>query len=228
MRYLHARLDQPEWMHHPMQEFLAMSEAMRRVELHAWNLSREDVQFALFYVDGDIDAYRSRIDDVDPIQWYELTPVDETSFYSYVCQSYTEADTAFFQAFAELSLVVMPPMVYDDDGRAHVTAVGRDEALTNLVDTLQERAGVGVEVLEIGEYDHRFGRVTGGLSDRQFEALETATEMGYYAVPRRVSLSAVASELGIADSTASERLRRAEARLMPHFVNTADAPPPRG
>jgi predicted DNA binding protein len=215
-------------MRHPMQEFLAASDAMRRVELHAWNLSREDVQFALFYVDGDIDAYRGRIDDVDPIQWYELTPIDETSFHSYVCQAYTEADTAFFQAFAELSLVVMPPMVYDDDGRAHVTVVGRNGALTELVDALRERAGVGVEVLEIGDYDDRFGTVTAELSDRQFEALETATEMGYYAVPREASLSAVASALDIADSTASELLRRAESRVMPRFVTTAGSPPSRG
>jgi predicted DNA binding protein len=221
MRYLHARLDQPEWMRHPMQEFLATSELMERAELRAWNLSREDVQFALFYVDGDIDAYRARIDDVDPIQWYELTAVDETEFYSYVCQEYTESDVAFFEAFAELSLVVIPPIVYDDGGQAHVTVVGPGEALTELVEALRDCAGVGVDVLEVGTYDRRYGSVTGGLTDRQFEAIETATELGYYAAPRAVSLSAVADELGVADATVSELLRRAESRLMPRLVNTA-------
>lgn len=225
MRYLRARLDQPDWMRHPMQEFLATSDAMERVELHAWNLSREDVQFALFYVDGDIDAYRDRIDDVEPNRWYELTAVDETSFYSYVCQEYTESDTVFFQAFAELSLVVIPPMVYDDDGQLHVTVVGLSEALTELVAALRERAGVEVDVLEVGTYDRRYGTVTGGLTDRQFEAVETATEMGYYAAPRAASLSAVADELGVADATASELLRRAESRLMPRLVNTTVSSP---
>lgn len=226
MRYLHARLDQPEWMRHPMQEFLATSEALQRVELHAWNLSREDVQFALFYIDGDIDAYRERIDAVDPIQWYELTPVDDTSFYSYVCQTYTDADTAFFQAFAELSLVVVPPLVYDGDGLTYVTVVGRDEALSALVDTLQERADIGVTVLELGEYDRRIGTVTGGITDRQFGAIETATELGYYAVPREVSLATVATELGVAESTASELLRRAESRLLPRLVNASGSVSP--
>jgi predicted DNA binding protein len=223
MRYLHARLDQPEWMRHPMQDFLATSEGMEREELHAWNLSREDVQFALFYVVGDIDDYRARIDDVEPIRWHELTAVDEDSFYSYVCQEYTDADEAFFRAFAELSLVVIPPMVYDDRGQAHVTVVGPGEALTELVETLRERAGVGVDVLEVGTYDRRHGTVTGGLTDRQLEAVETATELGYYAAPRRASLSTVAEELGVADATASELLRRAESRLMPRLVNTAVA-----
>ncbi|WP_211694144.1 hypothetical protein [Natronomonas salina] len=58
MRYLTARLEQPPWMRHPMQEFLATSESMRREELLGWNLSRDDVQVLLFYVEGDVDAYR--------------------------------------------------------------------------------------------------------------------------------------------------------------------------
>lgn len=218
MRYLHVRLDQPAWMRHPMQKFLVTSDAMNRAELHAWNLSRDDVQFALFYIDGDANAYRDRIDTVEPIQWYDISPVDETGFYSYVCQTYTESDRAFFQAFAELSLVVLPPLVYDTEGWLDVTIVGRNEALTNLVNTLEERAGVGVDIREIGTYDRRLGMVTGSLTDRQFEAIETATEMGYYAAPRRASLTAVATELGVANSTASELLRRAESRLMSRLV----------
>jgi len=219
MRYLHVRLDQPAWMRHPMQEFLSTSDVMNRAELHAWNLSRDDVHFALFYIDGGIDAYRDRIEDVDSIQWYNLSPVDETGFYSYVCQAHTESDAAFFQSFAELSLVVLPPLVYDAEGWVDVTIVGRNEALTNLVDTLEEQADVDVDIREIGVYDRRSGTVTGGLTDRQFTAIKTATEAGYYAVPRRASLAAVATELGVANSTASELLRRAESRLMPRLVN---------
>ena len=219
MRYLHVRLDQPAWMRYPMQEFLVTSDAMHRAELHAWNLSRDDVQFALFYIDGDIDAYRERIDTVEPIEWYDLSRVNETGFYSYVCQTYTESDTAFFQAFAELSLVVLPPLVCEADGWLDVTIVGRNEALTSLVDALEERADVGVDVQEVGACDRRPRTITGSLTDRQLETIETATELGYYAVPRQASLAAVADELGVANSTASELLRRAESRLMSRLVN---------
>jgi predicted DNA binding protein len=214
MRYLRARLDQPEWMRHPMQEFLASSDAMEREELLAWNLSRDDVQFALFFAVGDVDAYRDRVDEVAAIRRYELTPVDEESFYVYVCQEYTESDVAFFGAFAELNLVVVPPLVYDGDGRGKVTVVGPSEALTELVVALRERAGIGVDVLEIGRYDRRQGTAVGELTDRQYEAVETATRLGYYDVPRSVSLVEVADELGVAAATASELLRRAESNLM--------------
>jgi predicted DNA binding protein len=218
MRYLHARLDQPEWMRHPMQEFLADSPSMERVELHAWNLSREDVQFALFYIEGEIEAYRERLARVDPVREFELTAVDEGSFYAYVCQATTEAEAAFFDAFAALRLVVVPPLVYDGAGRLSVTAVGAGEALSTLVETLRNRAEVGVDVLEIGEYDRRHGTVAAGLTDRQFEAVETATRLGYYAAPREASLATVAAELGIAEATASELLRRAESHLMERLV----------
>lgn len=227
MRYLRAHLDQPEWMRHPMQEFLAASNATGRAELHAWNLSREDVQFALFYVEGDVEAYREHIEEVEPIRWYELTPIDGCGFYSYVCQEYTDSDVTFFRAFAELSLVVVPPLVYDCEGRPRVTVVGPGEALTELVEALRNRADVGVDVLEIGRYDRRHGTVTGGLTDRQVEAVETATRLGYYAVPRETSLAAVADELDVAEATASELLRRAESNLMDRIVHIGSSSPSR-
>lgn len=221
MRYLEARLDQPDWMRHPMQEFLVESTAMERAELHAWNLSREDRQFALFYMVGDVDAYRDRIAEVAENRWFELSPVEEGSFYSYVCQGYTEADEAFFAAFAELSLVVVPPLVYDGEGRTRVTVVGRGDSLGELVEALRA-GGVGVEVLEVGAYDRRHGTVTAGLTDRQREALETATGLGYYAAPRRASLADVAAALDVASGTASELLRRGEAALMGRLFGRAD------
>lgn len=224
MRYLRAELDQPEWMRHPMQEFLARSEVMEREELLAWNHSREDVQFALFFVVGDVAAYRERIDEVAPIRRYELTVVDDTSFYAYVCQEYTEADEAFLRGFAELDLVVVPPLVWDSDGRLRLTIVGPGEGLTAVVESLEGSADIGVEVLEVSEYDRRHGALTGGLTDRQYRALETASELGYFIVPRAASLATVAEELGVAESTASELLRRAESNVVGRLFDRGHPP----
>lgn len=53
-----------------------------------------------------------------------------------------------------------------------------------------------------------------GLTDRQEEALRIAYELGYFEIPRGVSLDGVADELGISAASASERLRRAQTRLL--------------
>jgi predicted DNA binding protein len=220
MRYLRARLDQPDWMRHPMHQFLVDSPDMDRAELHAWN-TRTEVLLALFYFEGDIGAYRERIGDVEAMVTTDLQPIDDASFYAYIAQEPTESETAFFEAFADLQLVVIPPIIYTADGWTTVSVVGSGAALTALVDGLQDQNGVGVEIAELGDYDRRYATVTGGLTDRQYEALETATDLGYYAAPRAASLEAVADAMGVSSSTASELLRRAESRLMQRLVGTS-------
>ncbi len=59
-----------------------------------------------------------------------------------------------------------------------------------------------------------------GLTDRQREALRTAYELGYFAIPRRASLEDVARELDISASSVSERLRRAQTQLIEETVAT--------
>jgi len=52
--------------------------------------------------------------------------------------------------------------------------------------------------------------MSGKLSDKQLEVLETAYRMGYFKVPQEVTAEEMASELDISRSTLSERLRRVE------------------
>ncbi|MFC6903953.1 bacterio-opsin activator domain-containing protein [Halalkalicoccus tibetensis] len=53
-----------------------------------------------------------------------------------------------------------------------------------------------------------------GLTDPQHTSLLAAKEMGYYDVPRSVSLSDLADELGVSHQALSERLRRGHGRLI--------------
>jgi predicted DNA binding protein len=53
-----------------------------------------------------------------------------------------------------------------------------------------------------------------GMSGCQQEAIQTAYEMGYFDVPRTASQEDIADELGITASSLSERLRRAESKIV--------------
>ncbi|WP_459193140.1 helix-turn-helix domain-containing protein [Halosimplex sp. J119] len=74
-----------------------------------------------------------------------------------------------------------------------------------------------------GDASDRFGD-DDGLTDAQRTAIRTAHEMGYFEIPRTASLEDVAAELGIAASSCSERLRRAQAHLVEAHVGEADRP----
>ena len=56
------------------------------------------------------------------------------------------------------------------------------------------------------------------LTDRQQRLLQTAVDRGYYDTPRGASLTAIAEAEGIAKSTASEVLHRAEEAVVKDFV----------
>ena len=56
------------------------------------------------------------------------------------------------------------------------------------------------------------------LTDAQREAVSIAFELGYFDVPRGVSLETVAAELGVSQQAASERLRRAMRHLAAETV----------
>lgn len=57
-----------------------------------------------------------------------------------------------------------------------------------------------------------------GVTEAQCEALLLALDSGYYDVPRRTTLEAIAGELGISTSALSTRLRRGQRSLLDHTL----------
>ena len=217
MNYLTLVLRQPRETRHPMQNFIADSDAVVREELLSWNLlPGEDVEYLLFFVEGEREPYRDAIAAVDSVPEHTLVPVDDSSFYAYVVQETREADRRFRAAFARRRLLVVPPVEYTSEGHMRFTVVGDPEDMRALVEAVPDAIRVDVE--EVGEYDHRRGTVAGALTNRQFEAVCVAAEVGYYEVPRAGSLADVAAELDCAESTASNLLRKAEATVMGNVV----------
>lgn len=65
------------------------------------------------------------------------------------------------------------------------------------------------------------------LTQPQDEAIRAAASAGYYKIPRALNLCQLAEQLGVSPASISERLRRAEARLVQRYVESpSDAHPP--
>ncbi|QIO23190.1 helix-turn-helix domain-containing protein [Haloarcula sp. JP-L23] len=218
MRYLDARFSQPDWMLHPMQRFIRETDAVQYEELRAWSIvaGDPDTEYELFYVEADRERYEAAIRSVDSVRWYDLTPIDDGSFYVYICQRTREADRQWRSAFTELNLLVVPPIVYDSHADFDMTVVGASEDLQAMLDGLP--ADIDVTVDAIGEYDRRHAPIAGAVTDRQLAAVEAAVELGFYEVPRTAAVADVAAELGCAESTATALLQRAESSVMERLV----------
>ncbi|MFC7068528.1 helix-turn-helix domain-containing protein [Halobaculum lipolyticum] len=102
------------------------------------------------------------------------------------------------------------------DGVADLTVAGARERLSALATAL-EATGIGYTV----DYVHDALDAEDLLTDAQRRILTAAIETGYYDTPRESTLTALAERQGIAKSTASERLHRAEGKVIKRFAEDA-------
>lgn len=212
MKHLRVRLGFPRRTRHPMHNFLVDHEEMVREELWSWNFAG-GTPAVLFRVFGEREPYRQRIADVDAVADFELAAGGGESFYAFVRAEPTSDEWEWMLAFGAASILVVPPVVYTDDGDAVFDVVGNPDDLRGLLGELPDRVDTTVERVA-GEYARR-RRAATPLTDRQREVVETAAELGYYDVPREATLDEVAAELDVAASTVSDHLRKVEAAVVP-------------
>ncbi|MDH5019686.1 helix-turn-helix domain-containing protein [Halobacterium rubrum] len=210
MKHLRVRLGFPPATRHPMHQFLVEHPEMHREELWSWNFTGE-APVVLFRVEGLREPYRKRIAAVDDIEEFELTTGGDGWFYSFVRATPTDDEWECLLAFAYASLLVVPPVVYSDEGDAVFDVVGDPDDLRGLLAQLPGDVDTTVE--RVGEYDRRRGPSV-PMTDRQRDVVAVAVDLGYYEVPRTATLDDVAAEVGVASSTVSDHLRKAESAVM--------------
>ena len=107
--------------------------------------------------------------------------------------------------------IEMPFEIQDGVGEWELRA--SHESLSELGSTFDSMGmNYTIEYIRDVEDDGEF------LTKKQYEVVDAAHELGYYDTPREASLSEVADELGIAKSTCSEILHRAEGKVMGRFL----------
>lgn len=216
MRYLEVEVDYPAERRHPMHQFLVEQESIRRAYLRHWNFSDPEYVTSLFHVVGDVERgradYIAAIESVETIREYDVTPVDDRSFYVYAREAADEHARRFRELFAGTELLVVPPIEYGDEGEMVLEMAGEQGELGTVLERFPDHLAVSVN--RLGEYDaDRETRAT-ALTERQAEVLSVARERGYYEIPRRTSVREIADELDCSKSTVADHLRKAEARLV--------------
>lgn len=183
-----------------------------------WNFTGDGLGI-LHWVEGDAEAFEATVADVPEVLDYDLEPVDEASFYVYIRDETTEAVREMFEPLTHGGLIMVPPIVYREDGTVSLSIFGPDDELQAALDLVPPPIEVDVE--SVSGLSAATPTARGRLSDRQREAVDAAIELGYYEIPREASHEDVADALECAPSTAAEHLRKGESEL----VRTARQPP---
>jgi hypothetical protein len=178
-------------------------------------LPDEDVGVGLLEIEAsDLGAVLSAVEGADGVT--SLDPLQATERDALV--QFETTEPLLLLAVRNSRLPLELPMTIRD-GRADLTITAPRDRLSTFADQL-ESFGMRYEV----EYVRQSVDSTDLLTEGQREILSLAAERGYYDTPRECTLTDLAEELGVAKSTASERLHRAEGTVLREFVDsTLDA-----
>lgn len=174
----------------------------------------DGVETITSFVRGEPSAYEAVLEDLDGVREYDMAPADD-GFFLYLRRDLGPEGKSMLDALGQETVVVVPPIEIRSDGRTRLTVVGHPDEMTAVLEELSE--GVSADVLWVSD---SVTVTEPSVSERQLEALEAAWNVGFYEVPRRNGIEAVADELGCAISTASELVRRGEANAVGRVLDS--------
>lgn len=197
----------------PFVAYLLESPDVAEARAVDWNRAATDTTIHLYAIDGDVEGFGDAAEDTVGVETVALSAIDEPR--SYALLSVQDDEVAMFgvieEALARAGLVVRRPLVYRD-GEIHGHVVGDPGPLQTVVDRAPDALSLRVE--GVGQFPSARANPASELSDRQWEALEAALDLGYYDQPREATHEEIAERLDCAPSTASTHLQKAEARLV--------------
>ncbi|WP_049928630.1 helix-turn-helix domain-containing protein [Halopiger goleimassiliensis] len=192
---------------------LANGERIDEARKVNWNASRDDGETALFAIDGDAEYFGDRVAGTPGIESIALSADERGQRYALVEMRPLETPMADLtdRACSQPGLVIQRPLVYRD-GAVYGHVVGDPDRLQAALDGVGDAIDVRIDEIGTGRGDP--DRPTTALSERQREAVTAALALGHYDEPRAATHANVADALGCAAATASEHLRKAEAKLI--------------
>jgi predicted DNA binding protein len=151
---------------------------------------------------NDITTWIDELREFDDV--HDVKPLGRVGKAVTVRATYTIND--FFAVVNRLHLILRTP-VSIKDGDFDVMMAGPEANVERFIKMFPSQ----VQVLAVYDSEKDEGTV---LTRRQSDVLHKAIEEGYFEVPRRVTLTALAGKLGVAPSSLSEMLAVVEKKLL--------------
>ncbi len=219
MRYAELELSPGETGFHPADKALVESTRVERVGIHHFNQLDDGTIVFLYQLRGDVDRAQEILEAHSDILTHSISG-DETDLHAYIHFDPNETVSTVFRLPQEHSLVVDTPIECLPDGGIRVSVLATQETLTEALGAIP--AAVDVELELIREYRPDRQTLASSLTARQQELLRTATELGYYDVPRNATYEDIGDELDLSPVTVGEHLRKIEATVLPALLREQD------
>ncbi|WP_170093630.1 helix-turn-helix domain-containing protein [Halomicrobium sp. HM KBTZ05] len=148
---------------------------------------------------------------------YDVFDTDDGDLYVFI-HSRPSAELAELLRIVERHRLLVELPIELEAESVTVRVAGGSEALHDAMADLPADVTADVQIEQLGTYDPEVDAARSALTDRQRAVLDAAVDVGYYATPRTATIEDVAAAVGCAESTASEHLRKIEARLLPRLT----------
>lgn len=197
-------------------EFLA-STFRNREYIGIFGLETTDLEASI-----DIIRDHSMTESVEVVERYSPEPgsrMAATLFIRGQLSEFSPLQTLMYEGYLPIG-----PTTLENGRECFDLLLSDREELSKAVELLEEFGSVGVERISRDFSRQVMPSVAGwqellaSFPARQREILNVAFERGYYDIPRETTLEAIADEIGITKTTASNHLRKAERRVVEFLV----------
>lgn len=189
-----------------------------RVEIERFAAQDADSAMPFVWVTADdFDAFEAALDEDPTVETFSsLTEFDDERFYR---MNWIEEVELVMRLLVEEQCAITSAESSGDSWQLQAMCPER-ESLSRTYEFCEEN-GLSLTVDSIYELDEK-DHLEFGLTEAQHTTLVEAKRMGYYDVPRNVSLSELSDSLDISHQALSERLRRAHANLIERTISSPE------
>lgn len=216
VRYATVVMDAGSDEFYPGHQAFAERAAITREHIHRLHLLDDGTVVELLEIRADLDQVATELDAQPRVLHYDIAGTENGAGLVYEHIEATDATVSLLALFREFEIILDPPLKVTSDSAIRITLLGEETALQELLAAASDIVDVRLE--QTGEYKPKGRDLVSRLTDRQHQILTVAVAKGYYTVPREASISDIANEVDLSQSTVGEHLQKIEAKVLSGIV----------